>query len=68
MKPDPQSGIGKAAELILMAELNRTGVVLDEVLKRYSIGNISQMTPEIYNRALAALRQTKPKGRAAKTA
>ena len=51
-----------------MAELNRTGVTLDEVLKRYKLGNISQMTPEIYHWALAALRQTKPKGRATKTA
>ena len=44
-----------------MAELNRTGVSLDEVLRRYKVGSLSQMTPEIYDRAIAALRQTKPK-------
>lgn len=43
-----------------MAELSRTGISLDQVLERYKIGNLSQMTPEIYDRAIAALRQTKP--------
>lgn len=47
----------------MMAELNRTGVTLDEVLKRYGIEDISQMTPEIYNKSIAALKQTKPKNR-----
>ena len=46
-----------------MAELNRTGVALEDVLKRYGIGDISQMTPEIYNKSIAALKQTKPKNR-----
>ena len=51
-----------------MAELNRTGVALEEVLERYGIGDISQMTPIIYNKATAALKQTKPKGRMSGTA
>ena len=63
-----EGSISGTQEIVLMAELNRTGVTLDEVLKRYKLGDISQMTPEIYHWALAALRQTKPKGRAAKTA
>lgn len=56
-----QGRIGSRKEVVLMAELSRTGVSLDEVLRRYKIGSISQMTPEIYDRAIAALKQTKPK-------
>lgn len=56
-------GISGPQEIVLMAELNRTGVTLDEVLKRYGIEDISQMTPEIYNKSIAALKQTKPKNR-----
>ncbi len=56
-----QGYIGNRKEVVLMAELNRTGVSLDEVLRRYKIGSLSQMTPEIYDRAIAALKQTKPK-------
>ncbi len=61
-------GISGPQEIVLMAELNRTGVTLGEVLKRYGIGDISQMTPTIYSKAIAALRQTKPKGRTSGTA
>ena len=56
-----QGYIGNRKEVVLMAELNRTGISLDQVLERYKIGSLSQMTPEIYDRASAALRQTKPK-------
>ena len=56
-------GISGPQEIVLMAELNRTGVALEDVLKRYGIGDISQMTPEIYNKSIAALKQTKPKNR-----
>lgn len=61
---DSQEGqgyIGNRKEVVLMAELNRTGISLDQVLERYKIGSISQMTPEIYDRAIVALKQTKPK-------
>lgn len=58
-----KSGISGPQEIVLMAELNRTGVTLDEVLKRYGIEDMSQMTPEIYNKSIAALKQTKPKNR-----
>ena len=56
-----KGSIGSTQEIVLLAELNRTGVTLDEVLKRYKIDDISQMTPEIYGKAIAALKQTKPK-------
>ena len=65
--PDPgnggngKRGISGSQEIMLMAELNRTGVALDEVLKRYGIEDISRMTPEIYNKSIAALKQTKPR-------
>ena len=72
-KPEPESEgnriregcISGQQEIVLMAELNRTGVDLDDVLNRYGIDSLSQMTPKIYSRAIAALRQTKPKGTAA---
>ena len=65
---DRKYGISGPQEIVLMAELNRTGVALEEVLERYGIGDISQMTPIIYNKAIAALKQTKPKGRKPGTA
>ncbi len=66
-KPEPnfrngEAHISKSQEIVLMTELNRTGVALDEVLKRYGVDSLSRMTPEIYSRAIAALKQTKPKG------
>lgn len=75
-KPEPDSeggmtregGISAQQEIVLRAELNRTGVSLDDVLKRYGIGSLSQMTPEIYNRAMGALKQTRPKSRGTRTA
>ena len=60
-RTDGNSSISGPQEVILMAELSRTGVSLDEVLGRYKIGSLGQMTPEIYGRAIAALKQTKPK-------
>lgn len=63
-----EGGISAHQEIVLMAELNRTGVVLDDVLKRYGIGSLSQMTPEIFNRAMGALKQTRPKSRGSRTA
>ena len=65
---DREHGISGPQEIVLMAELNRTGVALEEVLERYGIEDISQMTPMIYNKAIAALKQTKPKGRTSGTA
>lgn len=64
---DRKHGISGPQEIVLMAELNRTGVALEEVLERYGIEEISQMTPIIYNKAIAALKQTKPKGRTSGT-
>lgn len=62
------AGISRAQEVVLMAELNRTGVPLQAVLDRYGIRSLSQMTPEICHKAVAALRQTKPKAKPAGTA
>lgn len=46
-------------------ELARTGVALDAVLKRYGIGSIGEMPPEIYRSALNSLKKTKDKTKAA---
>ncbi|MCM1190059.1 MAG: hypothetical protein NC541_12275 [bacterium] len=63
-KPGQEPPITKAAEVVLMAELNRTGVALETVLNRYGLEDISQMTQETYGKAMSALKQTKPKTRA----
>lgn len=47
---------------VLYRELGRTGIALETVLERYGIQNISQMTPEMYSRALSGLRKTQTKG------
>lgn len=47
---------------VLYRELERTGIALETVLERYGIQNISQMTPEMYSRALSGLRKTQTKG------
>ena len=46
---------------ILYRELERTGITLETVLERYKIQDISQMTPEIYSKALNGLRKTQTK-------
>lgn len=45
----------------LEKELERTGVDIESVLKRYKISEISQMTNTIYKNAMASLRKTKEK-------
>lgn len=59
-----EDGLSKASEVLLMAELNRTGVALETVLERYGITNLSQMTQEIYEKAISGLKRTKPKATA----
>lgn len=49
----------------LQAELDRTGVALEAVLKRYGIRDVSQMSEETYEKALSGLRRTRPAGKAA---
>lgn len=49
---------------LLGRELERTGIGLETVLGRYNIQDISQMTPEIYGKALNSLGKTKTKGAA----
>lgn len=55
-----EEGLSKASEVLLMAELNRTGVALETVLGRYGLEDISQMSQEIYEKALRSLKLTKP--------
>lgn len=49
---------------LFLRELERTGIPVETVLERYNIQDISQMTPDIYNKALNGLRKTKTKGAA----
>lgn len=52
------------AERELLKELERTGVPLETVLKRYGIGNIGEMMPEIYRNAMSGLKKSKPRNAA----
>lgn len=45
----------------LSAELERTGVALETVLKRYKLETLEQMTEEIYEKALKSLKRSKEK-------
>ena len=54
-KTDPYLGL-------LQHELERTGISLGSVLERYGIQDMSQMTPDIYSKALNGLMKTKTKG------
>ena len=42
-------------------ELQRTGVALDEVLKRYGVSSIEEMDENTYKKAMNSLKRTKPK-------
>ena len=53
-------GLNKASEVLLMTELNRTGVALETVLDRYGLEDISQMSQEIFEKAIRSLKRTKP--------
>lgn len=46
-------------------ELKRTGVSLETVLKRYGVNEVSEMSDEIYQRAINSLKKTKSKDQAA---
>ena len=45
----------------LEAELERTGVALETVLKRYKLETLEQMTEEIYEKAMKSLKRSKEK-------
>ena len=45
----------------LEKEMERTGVTMEAVLKRYGIGEPGQMTPEIFTKELSGLKKTKDK-------
>lgn len=59
-----EGGIGKNQLNTLQREMERTGVALETVLKRYRIQNVDQMTQAMYRDALSGLKKTKP-GKAA---
>ena len=45
----------------LEAELERTGVALETVLKRYKLESLDKMTEEIYEKAMKSLKRSKEK-------
>lgn len=67
-KPEDNGASGRMPEQltsgqikILEKELERTGIAMEAVLERYQLKETGQMTPEIYKKALAGLKKTKPK-------
>ena len=67
-KPEENGASGRMPEKltsgqmkILEKELERTGIAMEAVLERYQLKETGQMTPEIYKKALAGLKKTKPK-------
>lgn len=59
-KPE-DSRITDVQKTVLEQELRRTGVPMENVLARYRIHKLDQMTPEIYMKALNGLKKTKTK-------
>ena len=59
-KPE-ENRITDMQKSILEQELKRTGVPIENVLARYKIHKLEQMTPEIYTKALNGLKKTKTK-------
>ena len=62
---EQEGSLSKASKVLLMAELNRTGVALQTVLERYGLEDINQMTQETFEKAVRSLKRTKPKETAA---
>ena len=62
MGEDPwKQGPGNTELHLLEAELARTGIALETVLERYQIQSISQMTEDIYGKAMRSLKRSKTK-------
>ena len=59
--PERGRNLSDAEVVLLMAELNRTGVNIDTVLDRYGLNDIRQMTAEIYDKAMGSLKKSKSK-------
>ncbi len=59
-KPE-ENRITDVQKTVLEQELRRTGVPLENVLSRYRIHKLEQMTQEIYMKALSGLRKSKTK-------
>lgn len=59
--PERGRNLSDAEVVLLMAELNRTGVSIDTVLNRYCLNDIRQMTAEIYDKAMGSLKKSKSK-------
>lgn len=59
-KPE-ENRITDMQKSILEQELKRTGVPIENVLARYKIHKLEQMTPEIYTKALSGLKKSKTK-------
>ncbi len=59
-KPE-ENRITDMQKSILEQELKRTGVPIENVLARYKIHKLEQMTPEIYTKALNGVKKSKTK-------
>ena len=58
-KEEPESGLSRTQMNSLQKELDRTGVALESVLKRYGLNAAEEMDSDTYKRAIGALKRTK---------
>lgn len=56
-----KSALDKKARDDFYRELERTGVAMEQVLRRYQISDLSEMTPVIYSNVMRDLRKSKTK-------
>ena len=54
-----EQGITAGQRAAMERELQRTGVVLDKVLERYGIGDLNEMTGDMYNKAMRGLKKSR---------
>lgn len=59
IKQDSAPGLSQSQMNAFCAELKRTGVDMQAIRERYSIGGPGEMTQELYEKAMQALRRTK---------
>ena len=56
---EPEPGLSRTQMNSLQRELDRTGVALEAVLKRYGLNTAEEMSEDTYKRAIGALKRTK---------
>lgn len=64
IRPAEPEGLTETQRKEMEEELNRTGVLMGTVLRRYGLKDINEMTTEIYTKALEGLKKSKSRAAA----